>query len=664
VRSLRTPGAGEEQTTPCSRHGGHKARAGCAPRVPEAIVKTPTLTLLLLATLLPGCISPWAVMPGGCDSYDHALLPPGTEVISVPVGHGDSLRGLFVPGVAGAPVVLHLQEAMGSATLGCSPERTSLSHSGYPVLWDLQDLGYASVMLDYRGVGASTGTRHIDHLEADAVAMWETAVRYAGSPERVLLRSISLGGICAGALLSRGARPAAWTLIAPVDGETVATNVLYGNLWRPVAWLADCLATKVSPVPLLASLERAKCPLLCYLPEKVDPVFLTAAEHAAVAAKVRALGGECVDLNDDHVACAGGGHWLRPEERRLLHSIHGSIAPTAARVAAALAEGNRRDVSNPRTMARLQLLASNLACQPKLMLAAARSSVPLDPLLQWAAWLERRVQRTGEARSLAQWQSLLCLEDRSGPLRADLIARLAPFLLARDLEHAQLDDQALVRALNNLDCSAFYSAYYGGTAPRYCLGANVALGLSGAAGTLFDDAPPEDWARRALLTLRKARGSSLHLHDNPRTTMLESPWKFHRELTAKASFAVMPSYLAGQPKELLRKVSTAEITTTATSVDELAEEQIGILDELLMAVPWLCEAPKFLSVLLYNPAAVSIQLLPKTWLLAYASDPSNQCLQRITKSGSWVRNNLASATTQKPQEQSTIPEQLASNSVR
>jgi hypothetical protein len=594
-------------------------------------VKTNAICLLWCATLLQGCISPWAVMPGGSNTYDDALLPPGSQVVSVAVGNGDFLRGLFVPAAKGAPVVLHLQEALGSATLGCTPESTSLSHSGYPVLWDLQDLGYASLMLDYRGVGASTGSRHIDHLVPDALAMWEAAVGYAGSPERVLLRSISLGGICAGALLERGVAPAAWTLIAPVDGETVATNVLYGNLWRPLAWLADCISTKVSRISLQASLEQARCPLLCFLPEEVDPVFLTAAEHTALAAKVNALGGECVELNPDHVTCAGGGHWLRPEERRFLHRLFGPMAPSDTRMAEALAKGDLTDRHNPRTMARLELLASNLACQPTLLLAAARSEVPLDPLLQWAAWLERRAQRVGERRSVAQWQALLCLEDRSGPLRADLIARLAPFLLARDLEHAQLDELALVRALNRLDGPAYYGAYYGGNIPRFCLGANVTFSLSGAAGSPADDADADDWARRALLTVRKARGSNMHLFDSPRTLASPSPWRRQAALTKIGHFAVMPSWLDGQPVELLQKVYLAELETGGHAQGELARIHHGNLPELLSTRPWLCEAPRFLDAVLRNPLEASTSLLPKVWLLAYASSLPEKVWQGLAR---------------------------------
>src|SRR6185369_9584719 len=109
----------------------------------------------------------------------------------VEVEPGVRLRGVFVPSDPGAPVVLHLLESGGSVT------SVDFPYSG--VVAQLSDLGYASLILDYRGVGESDGERSVDHLRPDALAMWGEALRRAGAADGaarcVVVRATSIGSV-------------------------------------------------------------------------------------------------------------------------------------------------------------------------------------------------------------------------------------------------------------------------------------------------------------------------------------------------------------------------------------------------------------------------------------------------------------------------------------
>jgi len=76
------------------------------------------VALLALPLLGPGCITPPAVPAAGLPRLDLLPFPPGTEAVELPCGDGRVLRGVFVPGGTGAPVVVLLPGAGESITLG------------------------------------------------------------------------------------------------------------------------------------------------------------------------------------------------------------------------------------------------------------------------------------------------------------------------------------------------------------------------------------------------------------------------------------------------------------------------------------------------------------------------------------------------------------------
>ena len=162
-----------------------------------------------------GCLTPPVLIEARWVDMERAsaLYPEGTEPVEVLVESDKPLSGFFVPAGEGAPVVLHLLESSGSVG--------SLMPPKGQIARDYANLGFASLLLDYRGVGASPGKRSPDHLAADARAMYAEAVRRAGSPDRVLIRAHSIGTVALALLLQQGARPGGIVALSPVDARTV-----------------------------------------------------------------------------------------------------------------------------------------------------------------------------------------------------------------------------------------------------------------------------------------------------------------------------------------------------------------------------------------------------------------------------------------------------------
>ncbi len=207
-----------------------------------------------------GAVVPPAVLEGGLPELDLEDFPPGTERVRLPAGGDAVLEGVFVPADPGAPVVLHLLASEASITHG------TRGLAGFPILWQLRDRGLASLVVDWQGVGASSGSRTPRHLPGDARVVWEEALRRAGGdPGRVVLRGMSLGTLGVACLLEAGVAPAGIVLVAPVRAETVVRN--WARHYYPPYWsrLARFVRPAV-PVDLVAVLGAVRRPLLVYAP--------------------------------------------------------------------------------------------------------------------------------------------------------------------------------------------------------------------------------------------------------------------------------------------------------------------------------------------------------------------------------------------------------------
>lgn len=593
------------------------------------------IAALTALALLPACISPPAVMAGGHDGFDRALLPPATEIIEVPV-HGETLRGIYVPAPdrAGGPLVLHVLEARSSATAGCQPEVSALGVCGYPVLWELRDLGYASLMLDYRGVGASSGERDVQNLVADTTAMWQAALdRVGGDEERIVLRTTSLGTVGGSALVHAGVRPALWTVIAPIDPRTVAFNVIDDVLWTPLARFVDLFVGEVADIDVFGALANAPCPLLCFLPQNAD-YFVSEAENARFRRAVRAGDGRLYVLNANHIECAGAGHWLRPVERRVLRRTFGQLAPARARRAAIDATGELPDATTPeiaRVNARLDLLLTNVDCRPDLALAAVTSDIAPGAMLPWVAWLERRAaaNRTvidsarratpapGPGPAPTDWHALFDLRDPSGPLQSLAIERLTPWLVGHAIEHGHLDRDALLRAIGTRRYDDVRTAFYAGKDVEIPLGGDMmwALLSAGYSPRLALGERPQ----RAARTLHKALGDVGPVPEVEATwSDLEATEDYEVTVQRITSYASAPPMLDGQPVDLLFRVFVTELDAEAPELAAFVRRNRAVFRAMLRLNEHYCDTPVLVAAAVAAAAAdsgsVADPSIPRRWI--------------------------------------------------
>ncbi|MEL6713373.1 MAG: alpha/beta hydrolase, partial [Planctomycetota bacterium] len=167
----------------------------------------------------------------------------------------------------------------------------------------LRALGWSSLVLDYRGVGRSGGSRNARRLPADGRAMWAEAVRRAGgAPDRVVLRATSLGTLVAAELLAtegagQGA-PRAAVLAAPVRAASVVRNGARERHGAFAAWWAGLLHSAPNVPELENVVASERVPLLLVLSE--NDGYLPPAETERVRRAALEAGHEAVVLDGDH----------------------------------------------------------------------------------------------------------------------------------------------------------------------------------------------------------------------------------------------------------------------------------------------------------------------------------------------------------------------------
>ena len=402
-----------------------------------------------IAGIIPGFIVPPAIMEGGDKTLevDADHYPPGTELVEIPLASGERLRGVFVRSDFGAPVVLHLLDSSGSVV-------SKLPHSWPVVLADLADAGFASLMVDYRGVGASDGSRSPTHLEEDARAMWDEAVRRAGGdPGLVVVRAASIGCLAAASLAEHDVRAAAWILIAPVRGETVVRHFAQWQYPGILSRVATTFFRPASSAHLVEDVARM-CPRL-WVDSLEGDELLPADEQSELRAAVLRAGGSWGRGNGEsapttskvrlrprpesqmtqsfsitfvpiHVLGTGDRHRLLQEERDLLGSIfpqwpdHEAIvldvlSKLPREVAAPFAEGTgARD--------RLRNLAPMSRRLPPLELALVATRLEDVRIADWILRKEMRGEHPWlEGLDPADMTRVLDLADPSGRLPESLL---------------------------------------------------------------------------------------------------------------------------------------------------------------------------------------------------------------------------------------------------
>ena len=221
--------------------------------------------------LIAGCLRPPILLdPYGFQEHNtHINYPPGHQIESIelrePDGEPVTLRGIYVPGEPGAGIVVQFQET--SISVGSD-------HLGYgPYAESMRDLGLHYMLIDYRGVGLSSGKRRSDHISPDAHRIVDRALeKVGGDRSKLVLRGTSLGTIVISQLLDEGVKPAGVVLLLPVRSAS-AVQRYAREFSSPVEIVvAEMLLQPISESDPLDLMRRTALPLLVYTPSG-DPLI-------------------------------------------------------------------------------------------------------------------------------------------------------------------------------------------------------------------------------------------------------------------------------------------------------------------------------------------------------------------------------------------------------
>ncbi len=278
---------------------------------------------IALAFLLPtpGRFAPPALLDAGprANDVDLKRFPPNAEKVELALASGEKLRGVFTPSDPGAPVVLQLVESTGRVS----------SYDDLPR--ELAELGFASLIVDYRGIGASDGSRSVTHLAEDAEAMWHEALRRVdGREDLVVLRATSIGTLAACALLERGARPGAIELVDPIRAESAVSSFAANRYGAPVGWLATLLFRPILELDVASVLERTSAPLEIISPK--DDECIRKEEQAELRARVESRGGKWLVCENGHEGTAWDAHAVLEDELEFLRRAFPSWPDEFARL--------------------------------------------------------------------------------------------------------------------------------------------------------------------------------------------------------------------------------------------------------------------------------------------------------------------------------------------
>jgi hypothetical protein len=308
-----------------------------------------------------------------------------------------------------------------------------------------------------------------------------------------------------------------------------------------------------------------------------------------------------------HIGCIRLFSQLQGCERAMLLRLPIAPRPVAERVNAALA-AMAKDL-DARTRARLELLLTIVDADPALAVAAARSRVPIGPLISWVQWLDRRPVR-GAKPTVAAWQPLFELDDPAGPLRADAIAELAPWLWMRQWQLGDRDPGELLSPLSDADYdfAAYLQRFFGRDRGSVQYGADVVARVVVGGGHHVLGASHGDAGRRAAASLARAAGMAVVDAANVPAELRQSatPGLEH------AGGVSLLSPLRGLPVESLIDLLLAELDdwTRAALMDE--PDWRKVVSESLRTWPELLDAPVFATwwLLLKGPTST----LPLEWL--------------------------------------------------
>ncbi len=378
---------------------------------------SPALATLLLLT--GSCITPQIVLESDKGAIDLREFPAGTELVELAVGDDAKLRGVFVPADPEAPVVVHFLES------GCSITQGSISFPSLEAVWQLRDLGFASLSVDYQGVGTSSGKRSSENIRADASTVFAEARRRAGGAEnRVLLRGLSIGALASASLLEEGREPAAVVLVAPVRSETVAVHHVGRTMAEPLDEILGFFMKAATDINLMDALQGKTIPMLIVLGERDE--LLPEVERRFLRYAVRSTRGRLHERpGEDHIDTVLEAHKLFPEEFEFYRELFPLLPPVSSRVERVLAglDAEERGLleANPEWRQRLTLLESRWFVDSPVLAAALALTPPESPARdrQRVDWLRRLPIEDVRGLPLQALVALVDMTDDSGPLDPD-----------------------------------------------------------------------------------------------------------------------------------------------------------------------------------------------------------------------------------------------------
>ena len=413
---------------------------------------------LALVAALPfaSCITPPVVAEAHYEGWalESSAYPQDAHFVEIAYGDGDGedaaqpmLRGLFVPSDIDAPVVVHFAES--GASLTASPLARGQYHA-------LAEIGFASLAVDYRGVGLSDGEPSPRKLGDDALAIWTTALGLVdGDADRLIVRGASLGTVATSSLLARGVRPAACIAFAPVRPSTVARLYGYALYWDPLVWFVAPLLRSFSPGDPLKWFSKPGIPRLVVIHPGDE--LLGERDFERLKQGVEASGGTVEvpallytkTTSDDpvakalrkHIALTHGSYSVSAVEEEFLKELFPSVPDIDARARWVERFGWPEAVetvwSDEALRARLEIpLRRHRLLPPNLVLAAAQQLTD-DELEAFEAWfmgpVGQGVRAAFRSKSFASLSLLLDLEDPGGRLPVDYILE-ARKLLGNDLD--------------------------------------------------------------------------------------------------------------------------------------------------------------------------------------------------------------------------------------
>jgi hypothetical protein len=409
------------------------------------------LALVALLAACAGCLAPPALLR--VDALDPASmrrsLSADAQRVELVLDDGTKLAGWYVPADDDAPLVLSLLES------GASVDSTRGSRAH--LARQLADLGFASLSIDYTGVGASDGKRSTRNLARDARAMWNTALRLVdGDPGRVVLRATSLGTLAALSLIEDGVRPAGVMLLIPVMPDSVATRFARTFYGTAAGWLASALFRDVvdlEPADVIAS-----APLHWMLVQADGDQLTTPDDRSALAAAVEGQGGHIESLPYDHLVATAALLRLSPGEIEFLTEVVPGVrdrdarwARFEARLANAAETATGQIAVDPARLRAIVELAHN--DDPLRLLAAAQGGS--DPLTATRVrWMLAR--RPGKISDLEGLKALADLDDPAGTLPLDLleeVASLQDFLAHFGMQHLGVKPELIGAGVGRLSRS-------------------------------------------------------------------------------------------------------------------------------------------------------------------------------------------------------------------